>query len=508
MRPMSASSTMAMQCSEADPLVVPVEGGRVSGRREGSAGVRAFLGIPYAAAPVGPLRWRPPQPVARWHGVRPAQTLAPQCLQPKRPADSVYAEYAGVQPMSEDCLYLNVWSAAPAGARRPVMVWFHGGAFQQGAGSNPVFVRGNLAEQGVVLVTFNYRLGPFGFMAHPGLSAESAQRCSGNYGLLDMAAVLRWVQRHIAAFGGDPEQVTLFGQSAGAAAIVDLMAAPSLRGLFARAVAQSFGVTPMPTIAEAERSGAAFAERVGAAGMGALRQLDAETLLARYEESGERWMPIVDGDFIARPVRATFEEGRQAPVPLLTGWNADEGTTFPAAAGAANLRERLRARFGGRSAAAERFYPCTDDATARSASLALVGDELFAGGVWQAARAHARIAPTYVYHFDHRQPFSPGQRFSEAEDPATLGVFHSAEYPYVFGSTAVLTRDWRSADRRMTELMQAYWLQFAKSGNPNGDALPRWPTFVDEGASPTVMRLAPEPGLIDVPRREQLAFAA
>jgi len=508
MRPMSASSTMAMQRSEADPLVVPVEGGRVSGRREGNAGVRAFLGIPYAAAPVGPLRWRPPQPVARWHGVRPAQTLAPQCLQPKRPADSVYAEYAGVQPMSEDCLYLNVWSAAPAGARRPVMVWFHGGAFQQGAGSNPVFVRGNLAEQGVVLVTFNYRLGPFGFMAHPGLSAESAQRCSGNYGLLDMAAVLRWVRRHIAAFGGDPEQVTLFGQSAGAAAIVDLMAAPSVRGLFARAVAQSFGVTPMPTLAEAERSGAAFAERVGAAGMGALRQLDAETLLARYEESGERWMPIVDGDFIARPVRATFEESRQAPVPLLTGWNADEGTTFPAAAGAANLRERLRARFGGRSAAAERFYPCTDDATARSASLALVGDELFAGGVWQAARAHARIAPTYVYHFDHRQPFSPGQRFSEAEDPATLGVFHSAEYPYVFGSTAVLTRDWRSADRRMTELMQAYWLQFAKSGNPNGDALPRWPTFVDEGASPTVMRLAPEPGLIDVPRREQLAFAA
>jgi len=320
--------------------------------------------------------------------------------------------------------------------------------------------------------------------------------------------VLRWVRRHIAAFGGDPEQVTLFGQSAGAAAIVDLMAAPSLRGLFARAITQSFGVTPMPTIAEAERSGAAFAERVGAAGMGALRQLDAETLLARYQESGERWMPIVDGDFIARPVRATFEEGREAPVPLLTGWNADEGTTFPAAAGAANLRERLRARFGERSAAAERFYPCTDDATARSASLALVGDELFAGGVWQAARAHARIAPTYVYHFDHPQPFSSGQRFSEAEDPATLGVFHSAEYPYVFGSTAVLTRDWRSADRRMTELMQAYWLQFAKSGNPNGDALPPWPTFVDAGDSPTVMRLAPEPRLIDVPRREQLAFAA
>ena len=179
----------AMQRNELDPLVIAVEGGRISGRREDDSDVRAFLGIPYAAAPIGPLRWRPPQPVARWHGIRPAQTLAPQCLQPTRPADSVYAEYAGVQPMSENCLYLNVWTAAPsAAARWPVMVWFHGGAFQQGAGSNPVFVRGDLAEQGVVLVTFNYRLGPFGFMAHPGLSAESAQRCSGNYGLLDMVA--------------------------------------------------------------------------------------------------------------------------------------------------------------------------------------------------------------------------------------------------------------------------------------------------------------------------------
>ena len=341
MIPTSTPPTPAQQRGELDPLVVAVEGGRVSGRREGRGGVRAFLGIPYAAPPVGPLRWRPPQPVARWHGIRPAQTLAPQCLQPRRPADSVYAEYAGVQPMSENCLYLNVWSAAPSpGARWPVMVWFHGGAFQQGAGSNPVFVQGNLAEQGVVLVTFNYRLGPFGFMAHPGLSAESAQRGSGNYGLLDMAAALRWVRRNIAAFGGDPDQVTLFGQSAGAAAIVDLMAAPRVRGLFARAIAQSFGVTPMATLAEAERSGAAFAERIGAAGTRELRQLDAETLLARYQESGERWMPIVDGDFIAGPVRATFAEGREAPVPLLTGWNADEGTTFPAAADAAGLRGR------------------------------------------------------------------------------------------------------------------------------------------------------------------------
>lgn len=492
-----------------DPLVVAVEGGLVAGKREGTGEVRAFLGIPYAAAPLGPLRWRPPQPAAAWRGVRPARALAPQCLQPKRPADSVYAEYAGIQPMSEDCLYLNVWTAAPsAGARWPVMVWFHGGAFQQGAGSNPVFVRGDLPRHGVVLVTFNYRLGPFGFMAHPGMSEESPQSASGNYGLLDMAAALGWVQRNIAAFGGDPERVTLFGQSAGAAGIVDMMAAPRARGLFARAIAQSFGVTHMTALADAERSGAAFADRIGATSPTALREIDAESLLSRYQESGERWMPIVDGDFITEPVRTTFAEGREAPVPFLTGWNADEGTTFPAAADTSALRRRLRASFGERAGDAEKFYPCSSDAEARATSLALVGDELFAGGVWQAARAQARIAPTYVYYFDHPQPFRTEQHFSEADDPAALGVFHSAEYPYVFGSTAVLTRDWGSADRRMTELMQTYWLQFAKHGDPNGTALPHWPPFVDAGASPTVMRLAPEPGLIDVPRREQLTFAA
>ena len=502
-----ARASRASPGSDADPLVVAVEDGLLAGIRE-AAGVRAFLGIPYAAAPLGPLRWRPPQPVAAWRGVRPAQRLAPQCLQPGRPADSVYSEYAGVQPMSEDCLTLNVWSTAPsADARWPVMVWFHGGAFQQGAGSNPVFVRGDLPRHGVVLVTFNYRLGPFGFMAHPGLSEESPRHASGNYGLLDMAAALGWVRRNIAAFGGDPEQVTLFGQSAGAAGIVDMMAAPRTHGRFARAIAQSFGITRMNTLAEAERSGSAFAARIGAASLAGLRALDAETLLARYLETPERWMPIVDGDFIERQVRTTFAEGRQAAVPYLSGWNADEGTTFPKAADVAALRKRLATRFGDHAVEAEAFYPCTSDTAASAASLALFGDELFAWGVWRAARDQARIAPTYLYHFDHRQPFAPDQHFSEAANPADLGVFHSAEYPYVFGSTAVLSRDWGSDDRHMTELMQAYWLQFAKAGNPNRVDLPQWPEFSDDGASPTVMRLAPDPGLIEVPRRAQLAFA-
>ena len=406
--------------------------------------------------------------------------------------------------MSEDCLYLNVWSAAPPDARWPVMVWIHGGAFQQGSGANPVFVRGDLPQQGVVLVTFNYRLGPFGFMAHPALSAESADGSSGQLRPARHGGRARLGERNIAAFGGDPQRVTLFGQSAGAAGVIDMMATTRTRGLFAGAIAQSFGVTPMATLAEAEQSGLAFAERVGAQGLDALRALPAETLLARYLERSERWMPIVDGAFIERPVIETFATQREQRVPLLTGWNRDEGTTFPAAADVAALRARLTRRFGPRGRDAEALYPLANDAEARASSLALIGDELFAWGVWRAASDHARVAPTWLYHFAHAQPFADDQSYREAARAADLGVFHSSEYPYIFGTTSVLTRAWAEADRRMTELMQAAWLRFAKTGRPDGDGMPEWPTFADGTA--TVMRLAPEPELVDVPRREHLEF--
>ncbi|HMC16457.1 MAG TPA: carboxylesterase family protein, partial [Albitalea sp.] len=378
------------------PSVVSVDGGLVVGRAGDASGVYAYLGIPYAAPPVGALRWRAPQPVQPWDGVRSATALAPQCLQAARSPDSVYAEFAGNQPMSEDCLYLNVWTAAQrADVSLPVMVWIHGGAFQQGSGGNPVFVRGDLPRQGVVLVTLNYRLGPFGFMADPALTREAGGH-SGNYGLLDIEAALRWIQRNIARFGGDPRQVTIFGQSAGAAAVIDMMAAPRARGLFARAVAQSFGVSDMPSLQQAEAFGAAFTERLGS-DIAALRELDGAALLQAYLDQPERWMPIVDGELITHPVRETFERGDEARVPLLTGWNADEGTTFPAASGIAELRERLEARFGQRAAAAEQYYPHRNDAEARASSLALTGDELFASGVWAAARAHTKLAPSYVY---------------------------------------------------------------------------------------------------------------
>ena len=282
------------------------------------------------------------------------------------------------------------------------------------------------------------------------------------------------------------------------------MASVQARGLFARAIAHSFGVAEMESLATARQQGLEFARRAGAADLAALRALDAQALLDAYLAQPARFMPVIDGNFIARPVHETFAAGAQQAVPLLAGWNADEGSAFPAAASAAALRAELAQRFGPDADAALRLYPADDDAQARRSSRQLTGDGLFAWGVWRAACAQARLAPTYLYHFEQHQPFAPGQRYREADPATDLGAFHSAEYPYVFGSTGVLTRDWGDDDRRLTRLMQARWIAFAKTGDPNVAGLSAWPRF--DPARPTVMRLSTEPALVDVPRREHLEF--
>lgn len=494
--PASSTTTRAMR----------IDSGLLTGVLGAGGGAYAYLGIPFAEPPVGDLRWRAPTPVAPWNGVRAADRFAPQCVQPGRAADSVYAEFSGIQAMSEDCLYLNVWTPQEAmGAALPVMVWIHGGAFQQGSGANPVFVNGNLTRRGVVLVTINYRLGPFGFMAHPALSAE-AGGASGNYGLLDVAAALRWVQRNIAAFGGDPAKVTVFGQSAGAHGVIALMASPEAHGLFQHAIAQSFGLAHTPDLASAGALGIQLAGGAGADAVAALRVLSARDLLLRYLAQPARFMPIVDGKFLPAPLGDIFAAGRQQAVPFLTGWNRDEGTAFPAVADAVMFRAQLQERFGERAVAAEQLYPADDDAQAAASSRALFGDATFAAGVYGAARAQVMVAPTFLYHFAHLQPFQRGQRYREADPANRLGVFHSSEYPYVFGTTRQLTRDWGDDDDRMTALMQAYWCRFAQTGNPNGEGLPHWPRFED--GRPTMLELKPEPEPIDIPRHAELSFLA
>jgi para-nitrobenzyl esterase len=499
---------------------VRIESGLLEGVRDAATGLCAWRGVPFAAPPVGDLRWRAPAPVAAWGGVRRADRFSPQCTQPGRAPDSVYAEYSGMQPMSEDCLYLNVWAphepAEQTNEPLPVMVWIHGGAFQQGAASNPVFVHGDLARQGVVLVTFNYRLGPFGFMAHPALSAE-ADGASGNYGLLDMAAALRWVQRNIGALGGDPARVTVFGQSAGAHGAIALMAAPQARGLFKHAIAQSFGLNPTPSLATGEAQGVDFAGGIGADAIATLRATSADDLMQRYLAQSHRFMPIVDGKFLQTPLAETFAAGEQQRVPFLTGWTRDEGSTFPAASSAASFKSHLKKRFGERAAEAEQLYPNTSDAEAVTSSRALFGDSLFGGGVVAAASAQAAVAPTWAYHFAQLQPFKKGQRYRESGDgdpAAMLGVFHSSEYPYVFGTTRVLDRDWGADDDRITALMQGWWANFAKTGNPNGkgdnQGLPHWPRFepseAGQSTEPTVLEITAEPAPIDIPRKAHLSF--
>jgi para-nitrobenzyl esterase len=467
---------------------VRLDSGEVVGKFQQNTAVRAFLGIPFAAPPVGDLRWKPPQPAAAWQTARAATSYAAQCMQPARSKTSVYYEYAGDQPTSED-------------GKLPVMVWLYGGGFQQGSAANPVFDGSRLAQRGVIVISINYRVGIFGFLAHPQLTAESPQQASGNYGLLDQVAGLNWVKRNAAAFGGDPDNVTIFGQSAGAAAVTYLFASPLARGLFARGISESFGFAnkAMTPLADAEKNGVAFAARLGANSLGDLRQLPAEKLL----ETRLAMSPIIDGWFLPANPYAIFAEGKEAPIALLTGWNEDEGTTFPHAKSLADYQQWLRQKYPDIADRLLTLYPARTDEEARAANKAVVRDSLFAWGPWSAARLHAKNGySSYLYHFTHPQPLRPGARFDEIDSAYGLGTFHSSEYPYLFGTLDVLSRDWTNDDRMLSDRLQRYWVAYAYSGSPNAPGLARWPSF-NETADST-MYLGDKTGPGPVPNLDRL----
>jgi para-nitrobenzyl esterase len=481
---------------------VKLDSGPISGKFQLNTQVRAFLGVPFAAPPVGALRWKPPQPVASWQAPRAVTSYGAQCMQPGRSKTSVYYEYAGDQPSSEDCLFLNVWTPSETrDGKLPVMVWIYGGGFQQGSAANPTFDGSRLAARGVVVVSVNYRVGIFGFMAHPELSAESPQHASGNYGLLDLVAGLQWVKRNAAAFGGDPGNVTVFGQSAGAAAVTYLYASPLSRGLFAQGIAESFGFAnkSMPSLATAEAGGKALAEKVAAANLAALREVPAEKLL----ETRIGMSPIVDGYFLPTNPYTVFAEGREAPVPLMAGWNDDEGNTFPHAKTLAAYQDWMRKKYPDIADRLLTLYAAQNDEEAKSANKLLVRDGLFAWGPWSAVRLHAKNnLPAYLYHFNHPQPLRAGVSYDEIDSAAGLGTFHSSEYPYIFGTLDALSRDWTSADRAISENLQAYWVAYAYGGSPNAPGLVRWPRF-DE-ATDTTMYLGDKVGPGPVPALDRL----
>ena len=507
----------------AEAPTVATEGGILSGIFCRNGAVRAFKGVPYAAPPVGALRWRAPEPVPPWTGTRAADRFAPRCIQPDRPPTAI--GYFGPEPQSEDCLYLNIWTGARSGdERRAVMVWFHGGAYAVGSGSLPIFDGERLALKGVVVVTANYRLGRLGFLSHPELAEEAAYGTSGNYGLLDQVAVLRWAQRNIGAFGGDPGRVTIFGQSAGSSSVNTMMASPLARGLFHRAIGQSGGALgwhAFPLRAEAERAGLAFAQALGARAIAELRARPArEIQFTRPDQGGglsetydsndagavdrsTAWATL-DGYVLKERARDVFERGGQNDVPLLAGAARDEGATLPGASSLGEFERRSRAEFGAAASDFLALYRASDDAGARQMSRAATGHRLFNWENWLWARLQARTgrAPVFAYHFARVPPRVPTG--TEGDRSRALGAFHTADIPYAFDHLEARDWPWQESDRRLAEQISSYWVNFAERGDPNGNGLPVWPRFTE--ATQQVMRFGDGTAVGPVPDADKLAF--
>lgn len=441
--------------------------------------VRVFKGIPFAAPPVGELRWKPPQPVKPWTDARDCSAFGPSCPQPKSMLG------LPLEKNSEDCLYLNVWTASKnANDKLPVMFWIHGGGCTTGSGSQPSYDGTALAHLGVVVVTINYRLGPFGYFAHPLLSKESPQGVSGNYGHLDQIAALQWVQKNIAAFGGDPNCVTIFGESAGALSVCRLMISPQAKGLFHRAIAQSGGAhgrnRPLrekcglqsPMEAEGERIAAAL----GCDTLEALRAKSADELLAASNPTqglygkGTRFGPIVDGWTIPEDAGEMFAAGKQHDVPFMVGSNADEGTLFlkqMPVQHVAGYKLTVKTLFGKQADKLLELLPCESDDDLKAAFSRFSTVTSFVAPARMLARSMAKKeSPAFLYHFTR---VSPGGKRSG------LGATHAAEISYVFGT--LRTPAHVEKDRELSKVMMACWVQFAKTGNPNGDALPNWPPY-------------------------------
>jgi para-nitrobenzyl esterase len=480
---------------------VHLDSGLVSGVGGSDAHVRVFRGIPYAAPPVGKLRWREPQPAAHWDGVRKADEFGAMCMQPAfRGANPA----ATAPKMSEDCLFLNVWTTATsASERRPVMVWIHPGGYQTGSGAAPGYDGEALAKKGVVLVTINYRLGVFGFFSHPELTKESEHHASGNYALMDQVAALQWVQKNIAGFGGDPQRVTVFGDSAGSSSISNLMGSPQAKGLFQRAVGESgawmgISLVPTRTFAEAEQAGVKMAEDLHAQSLEELRAKPAEDLL----KAGRGGGPVIDGWFLPEDVGTIFAEGKQNDVPLLGGSNKDEGTFFQQPTTADKFIERSRARFGDQADAFLKLYPAGSDEEANASQLAAFRDELaFVMRTWARAQTKKGHSKAFLYYFTHEPPPPVG---STSRGGLGSGATHGAEAQYVF-QNLLAPRAWTDLDHQVSDMLSSYWVNFATNGDPNGKGLAKWPAFDDKKRDrPMVLRDRAEVG--PAPNPDQLAF--
>lgn len=484
-----------LSCSSNEPVtIVRVEGGKVEGIQED--GLSVFKGIPFAAPPVGELRWKPPQPVKDWDTILKADRFAPAC--PQRTSQ-------GSKPgnFSEDCLYLNIWTPARSAKEKlPVMVWIYGGGFAFGSTSIPGYSGEQLAKMGVIVVSVAYRLGPLGFMAHPELTAESEGHISGNYGLLDQIAGLKWVQNNISKFGGDPSRVVIFGESAGAISVSMLAASPLAKGLFSGAISQSggnFGPVSttrvnggIQTLQSAEEIGVGFMKRMGAGSIDELRNMEPVKWMSDpLSQMGGFW-PVVDGYVLIDDQFKLYEAGKYNDVPVIIGTNSDEGSMFARPVPPEEYVESMNRRFGPFSEKVLEIYPI-DSVTGTYRPLADIFREvMFAWPSWSWAKLQTKTGKSdvFVYYFDQfsPEPVSPGA-------PVPAGAAHAAEIPYVFGHLRQNPAAEVSDEQELLSgAMIKYWTNFAKNGDPNGEGLPVWPVFSDSEESVMYFKGQPHTG--------------
>jgi len=507
-----AAVAIAPAMAQTAPRSVRIDSGPVEGTPLPS-GVEAYLGIPYAAPPVRALRWRDPQPVAPFERTFHADRYAPQCPQPGRSA--LANQYSGAERTSEDCLYLNVW-AKPGLRKAPVIVFLHGGAFFIGSASMPLYGGEGVARRDAVFVNLNYRLGVLGFLSHPELTRESSHASSGNYGFLDQIAALQWVHRNIAAFGGDPSNVTIVGQSAGSMAVLALQSSPLAKGLFQRAVGMSgaaiasTGPFALRPLAVGEAEGVKFQQLVKAATLADLRNLPVDRLTVPRAPGAPMIGPVQDGHVLPQPIASIFAQGRQNDVPLLLGFTRDEalgglGTVTTLA----DYRAKAAERFGDRAARFLALYPATTDAEAQAMARMADRDATMASAMrqWAEAQVAHGKAPVFSYLFAQPHRYAPGVRFSDL-DPATAGAYHTSEVPFWLNTLDSFnlyrqTRDWNAADRGLSDAMTDALVAFARSGTPDTPAL-RWPRFVAK--APRLVELAETPGVAPWPDAARLSF--
>ena len=477
------------------PAPVKVEQGLLQGTAED--GLTVYRGIPFAAPPVGDLRWRAPRPAAKWDGVRQANKFGPSPIQGSGTGSS----------MSEDCLYLNVWTPAKSASDRiPVLVWIYGGGFSAGATSDPSYNGAKLAQKGVVLVSIAYRVGRLGFLAHPELSAETTNHVSGNYGLLDQIAGLQWVKKNIAAFGGNPKKVTIFGESAGGISVSMLCASPLAKGLFQGAISESGGSfgPPRPTtfpgenlkcLADAERDGEAYAKNAGVSSIAELRKISADKLPSG-RSLGMAW-PIIDGWVIPDDQYKLYAAGKYNATPILIGYNSDEGASFSPPRTPENYTTNVEARYGKFAGDLIKAYPVGSNTVPKTAR-DLARDATFGWHTWTWARLQSQTGKSkaFFYYFDQHP------EYPEGSPRAGYGSPHGSEVPYVFEHLNPNSPQTTKSDLAISDAMSTYWVNFAKHGDPNGNGVPKWPAFTDK--KPQVMYFSQTPHIGPVPSADSL----